>query len=128
MDVLDSNITEPGTTTACFSTEVSQLLKRDSEFELSLSNLTTATIGIDFLPEFDSNLLIIPMEFRGVYESCINITVLDDDFMESETIVYDVTPLSELDSVVFFGNLSSIVIHIFDTDGKFYFAVLHQIF
>ena len=86
---------------------------------MSLSNLTTATIEFDFFPEFDSHFLIIPMDFNGVYEICSDILVFDDEEMESgEIIVYDVTPLSQFDSVVFSGNQSSIVVYVIDDDGK----------
>ena len=120
VNVVVANATEPGIVTACFTTELSQPLNRDAMFEIALSNSTTSTVEFDFLPEFDSHFLVIPSNFSGVYEVCADVIVFDDVEVErDEIIVYDVTPLSELDTVEFPGNYDSIIFTIIDDDSKY---------
>lgn len=117
---VDANTTELGILTVCFKTELSQPLNREATFKLALSNSTTAAIESDFLPDFDADFLTIPEEFVGVYEVCTNVTVFDDHEVEKEEIiVYDVTPLSDLDTVHFVGGSNSITFTIFDDDCKY---------
>ena len=111
MKLSDEVYMEPDTATACFTSDITQPLNRDAIFEISLSNVTTASIQLDFDPEFDFHFLTIQTGFNGLYEMCVNISILEDDeriIEVDETIVYDVIPLSELDRVNFPRNLSSI--------------------
>ena len=104
---------------ACFTSEISLPLERDASFHMLLSNLTTSTSDLDFHFELASSLLTIPTNFNGAYEMCINVVVFNDEEVESdETIAYDVMPLSELDSVEYKGNDSSLLFSVFDDDGK----------
>lgn len=109
--------TEPGVVTTCFTSEVAMPLVRDAIFLLSFLNSSTATIEQDFMPE--SSFIAIPANFSGIFEMCLNFTILDDPIAEEdEIIVYDVLPLSEMDTVDFPGNSSSIVFTIVDEDGE----------
>ena len=120
VELSSASVSEPGMILeVCFKSEVNQPLNRDASFALSLSNLTTATPDSDFHFELTSSLLTIPTDFSGAYEMCVNVTVFDDEKVESnEIIAYDIIPLSELDSVEFKGDGSSLAFTILDNDGK----------
>ena len=124
VEIVIGNATESGVVRACFSSEVDIPLIRDAVFLLSLSNSSTAIIEQDFVPE--SSLIAVPTNFSGFFEMCLNITIIDDSIVEAEEIIaYDLLPLSELDTVLFPGNLSSIEFIIIDKDGKKYRSLLY---
>ena len=117
VEVAVANVTENEVATVCFTSEVAIPLIRDSRFLLSLSNVTTASLEQDFVPP--TSFITIPTNFSGVFEMCVNFTILDDPLVEAdEVIVYDVLPQADLDSVKFPGSLNSIMFVIVDEDGR----------
>ena len=86
---------------ACFSADIDEPLGRFAVFQLfELSNITSATFGIDFLPNITSPFLTIPATFSGTFMQCITISVFGDSEQEgSEVIAYHLLTLSELDRV-----------------------------
>ena len=119
IEIALESVTEPGMVAICFTAEEPLPPKREAFFQVSLSNLTTATMGFDFVP-LDFTLLTIPANFIGAYEMCANVRILDDEEVEADEIIaYNVSPLlSELDSVVFLGNLTQIILTINDDEGN----------
>lgn len=89
-------------------------------FEFVLSNLTTATLGVDFLPFINSAFLTVPANFSGDFQQCIDVIIFGDDLVEDdEVIVYQLRALSDLDMVEFPANQSSLRLLIIDNDSKF---------
>ena len=99
--------------TICFQANINQPMNRDIMFEFELSNLTTATLGVDFLPNETASFLTIPANFTGEFFRCLVITVFgDNQFEGDEVIVYELRAVSPLDVVQF----RSIVVTIIEND------------
>ncbi len=109
------------TVRACFTAELDRpLFTRDAVFEFILSNLTTATFGVDFIPNTNNSFLTIPATFSGRFEECIEVFIIGDNDIETdEVVVYDLIPLSSLDTVLFPSGASSLVINILENDGTY---------
>ena len=119
--ILEPDSGENTNPTACLQVNVEHPLGRDVMFEFELSNLTTATLGVDFLPNETSSFLTIPGSFSGEFFRCLVVTVFGDDQFESdEIVVYEFRALSPLDSVF------SPVLHISIIDNDQGTGQLHQ--
>ena len=116
------NVTEPDGVSAtlvtiCFSAEVNQSLDRDSMFGFSFSTTSTA-YSDDF--NITRTTLTIPTNFSGSYIMCVNITILNDTYVEpTETIEYEIIPLFSEDSVIYSDGGNSLRVNIFDNDGTY---------
>lgn len=116
------NVIEPddGATynaTVCFSANVREGLDRSAIFELNrVYPNTTATLGVDYYPDFDSSLIEIPMGFSGFFETCRRFVIRGDSQIENqqEQIVYETTALNMFDNVTD----NQFVIIIYDLGGK----------
>jgi hypothetical protein len=123
------NVTEPDdgnnvTVTLCFSAEVNEPLDRSAVF--GLSNITDtntsmprniATLNSDY--DFKPRSVVIPTNFLGLFQECVNFTVFGDDMVEAnEVIALDVQPVNYLDRFTYPPGSDSIRINIEDNDGK----------
>lgn len=122
------NITEPdegevANVTACFEAGVDIPRRRDADFELILSNLTTAN-STEFIP---SSALRVRMDFSGFFNSCVDFIILGDDLVESdEVIIVDIRPLSDRDRVQFSDGSDSLTVNIIDNDGTYVHACMYE--
>lgn len=111
------NITEPDegeevNTLVCFEAMVDIPRRRDAVFQFAISNLTTFTSV-----NFSANLMI-PMDFVGLFNSCLNLTLVGDSIVESNTaFTVEVLPLSDRDTVQFPQGADSLIFNVFDNDG-----------
>lgn len=114
------NITEPDfgefrSATVCFTASFSQPTTMNVTFHLELSNMSTASVGNDFVP---IPFIVIPSGSSGSFRSCIDFTVVGDNFVENDEIVqYDILPLGS-NRVEFPFNLPQfLAFNIIDNDG-----------
>ena len=85
----------------CLMANISQLQRRAAVFEFQLTNVSTASFGVDFLPNATSAFVVIPASFSGTFVECINVFIFGDLQEEGdEMIIYRLSALSELDTVV----------------------------
>ena len=103
----------------CFTAQVNMPLDRDAIFDLSLSNLSTASISDDFILN-TSNPLTIVAGFYGNFSGCIDFVVIgNQDIEDTETVIYEITVRSMFDRVVFPSNASNLlIVTIFDNLGE----------
>ena len=119
------NVTEPDvgqttTVTGCFSASLTQPRMMSHFFEFVLSPDSTASLGADFFPNI-SSILTIPASFNeSLFSACVDFIILGDNIPENspEVAVYTIRPLALPDSVVYSQGRDSLVINIFDNDGK----------
>lgn len=94
-------------------------LNRDAAFAISLSQATTASLGTDFMVDLPLNITIGAN--TTAFRECFNTVIAEDNLAEyDEVIDYLVTPLNDLDQVMFTTNTPSLLITIEDDDGKYY--------
>ena len=107
---------EASDATVCFETTVNLTRRMDAEFDLLLTNSTTANATNDFSSSRDN--LTIPSGFEGFYNACITFTFLGDDVVENDELIeFEVQPQSEKDAVVFPEQSELLTINIIDNDG-----------
>ena len=118
------NVTEGGrgqetAASVCFRAVLPRPLTRPAIFTLIDSNASTATSGIEFYPNITIPDVVIPTNFSGEFLTCIDIVIVGDDVVEdAERVVYGVQPTVGQGTVVFPPNTDSIVINIWDDEGK----------
>lgn len=100
----------------CFAVTLNQPRSRDVVFVFTVSNMSTATPGVDF--EFPDNITISPGFSMEEYMECLDLVVLGDDIVEDdELIVLYVRALAEQDVVESEDGSSSLRATIVDNDG-----------
>jgi hypothetical protein len=107
---------ENTTARVCFTATLNQPRSRNSVFELTVSSLSTATLGVDFVVP----LVVVPADFQGeVYMACVNITIIGDDEVEAdEMVVFVVVALTQDNIVVSADGSNFVEMTIIDNDGK----------
>ena len=102
---------------ACFYVAVNQPRDREVVYDLYLSNMSTATYGVDF--EVYPLNVTVPIEFGGsVYTSCVTVTILGDDLVEEDEFFrYRIDPLNPQDLV---DGSNVLMVTIVDEDGKIF--------
>ena len=112
--VMEAGLGNVTSVTSCFSVNLSQPLIRGALFELDLLGQSTAEPGFDFI--INSSLIFVPGDFIGVFFTCINFTIFGDLLLEgNETIVYDIVPRVDVDTVAVPGVIR---IDILDNDNS----------
>lgn len=111
---LDEEQTE--NTVICVVAEIDLPRRNDAEFEfVSLNSTTASSEDFDIAPR----IVTVPTGFSGFYNECVTLSVLGDGTAEqNELIELGVRPASDLDSVEFPEGAESLLINIFDNDGK----------
>lgn len=125
LDTTLVNVTEPesGNTTSislCYHAEINMPLTRDSFFDLTLLDLTTATISRDFLLN-TSNPLTFVSGSSGNQSGCIDFIIIGNQEVEdAEVVMYEFRARHTFDRVLFPTNATtnSLTVNIFDNLGK----------
>ena len=119
VNIMEPDDDENMTVAVCFMAYISTTLDRDAEFNLTPSNMSTATIDYDFY--LNTSLPVtIAAGSRGNFSVCIDFVVIGDKRVEDlETVVYEITPISEFDLVLFQPdtNFSRLIVNITDNLG-----------
>lgn len=117
--IYEGDIGDSDTNMTCFVVSLNQPRTRDVVFLFMVSNMSTATPGVDF--ELSDANITITSEFADEeYYTCVYLTVIgDDDVEDDELIVIDIVPLSSLDRVELADGSNSIRATIVDNDGEF---------
>ena len=85
----EADFGDTSTVISCVGANLSQPLNRDASFQLILSGLSTALIGLDF--DINTTSIIVPGNFVGQFTVCVAFTIFGDNLFEgNETIVYEI--------------------------------------
>jgi hypothetical protein len=100
-----------------FTAQSNRTLNRNATFNFVFSQISTATPNIDFTfvtPPY----LTFPAGSSGNMTWCIEISITGDDSVENnESVVYDLIPMYDLDTVSP-SETGALTLNIIDNDGK----------